>query len=287
MDYDSLLQIALEKIMQSPLGVQIQTALDYYQKMQETIYNLVASDDEDSLMKLRIGTVLTLAVVNKLAEGKKIDKFTKQDWIDVANTVCDDAINIDEKDYSRLVFITYADYIDTSIKKVESFASAEQIDRIGALSSEIRIKAEQLDAGEIDEVDFIDDCLWISFEAMMKLLSVFSTKFIGGEYAYFIEAVVSLSISYGRLTLLNKENELLEQYLAYQNEIDEKLQAEYDAFMKEVEARARQFNELIEVAFTTDFRQRLKGSVDVALFVGVDEKDILKNTKEIDDFFMM
>lgn len=71
MDYDSLLQIALEKIMQSPLGVQIQTALDYYQKMQETIYNLVASDDEDSLMKLRIGTVLTLAVVNKLAEGKR------------------------------------------------------------------------------------------------------------------------------------------------------------------------------------------------------------------------
>lgn len=287
MDYDSLLQIALEKIMQSPLGVQIQTALDYYQKMQETIYNLVSSDDEDSLMKLRIGTVLTLAVVNKLADGKKIKEFSKEDWFEIANKVCDDAINVDERDYSRMVFMTYADYIEVSIKKVESFASEEQIARINALSDEIRMKAVLLDNEEIDEVEFIEDCLWISFEAMMKLLSVYSTKYIGGEFAYFLEAVVSLSISYGRLTLLNKENELLEQYLAYQNELDERLKAEYDAFMKEVEARARQFNELIEAAFTTDFRQRLKGSVDVALFVGVDEKDILKNTKEIDDFFMV
>ena len=287
MNYDDLLQTAIDKIMDSSLGDQIREALNYYQKMQETLYNLMASDDEDSLMKIRIGTVLTFAVVNKLAERKNIKEFSKEDWLEIVSVICDNAINVDERQYSRMVFISYADYIEISIKKVEKFASSDQISRIQSLADEIRLKAEKLDSDEISEVEFIDDCLWIAFEAMMKLLAVYSTKYIEGEFAFFLEAVATLSISYGRLTLLNKENQILEGYLVEQNELDEQLKAEYEAYIKEVESRAKQFKDLIDSAFTSDFKQRLRGSVETALFIGVDEKELLKNTDEIDEFFLM
>jgi hypothetical protein len=162
----------------------------------------------------------------------------------------------------------------------------ESVSRIKELSASIRFNTEQLQCGELSEVDYIEGCMWISLEAMIKLLACSMVPKMGPEFAYLTQAVAQLAFEYGRLVLFTREQKLLESYIENQYILDEKLQTEYEDYLEEVNRYSEKFRGLIEKAFTPDIRESLMQSAELAKASGVKEEELLTSIEDVDDFFL-
>ena len=196
--------------------------------------------------------------------------------------------------YSVFIFTLYADYIDASadwlIGRAADEAAAKAMDKASAcikeLSASIRFNTEQLQCGELSEVDYIEGCMWISLEAMIKLLAYLLMPMIGPEFTYLTQAVAQLAFEYGRLVLLTREQKLLESYIENQRVLDEKLQAEYEEYLAELSEYSERFQGLIDAAFTPDIQNSLMRSAELARAAGVKEEELLTSIEDVDDFFL-
>ena len=121
---------------------------------------------------------------------------------------------------------------------------------------------------------------------MIKLLACSLTPKIGPEFAYLTQAVAQLAFEYGRLVLLTREQKLLELYIKNQCILDEKLQTEYEEYLKEVKRYSERFRGLIEKAFTPGIRDSLMQSAELAKASGVKEEELLTSIEDVDDFFL-
>lgn len=283
---NNIQEMAIELLMDSPIGEQLEKAVQIATKVQENLYALVTKEDSDELLRQKIGTVLVFAVIEKAKLGKKPKELSSEDWKEIAQAVSDLAIVGDGQKYSEFVFLKYAEYIQASAIAYGSFFSEVTKQMVLDLSKEIVDKTKQLEAGEIDEVSYIDDCLWISMDAMIKMLTAMAGSTMGEAYSDLARAMGMIAFEYGRYTLYKKEQNLLAEYLAKQQEVDKELEEKYEEYKIQLEKQKEQFEILMKEAFSTDFRTKLKGSVEIAQSVGVDEKEILHNLEEIDDFFM-
>ena len=138
----------------------------------------------------------------------------------------------------------------------------------------------------ISESAYVDECLWLSLEAMVKLLSSSLTMLIGAEYSQLAQAVSQLAFEYGRYVLYAKEQAILTAYIENQYVLDEQLRQQYDAFRAELSAQAERFNQLIDQAFSSNIRESLMQSAELARAAGVREEEILTSVEDIDAFFM-
>ena len=279
--------LSIEYLMSTPIGDGLEKAMALYEQMQERLYAAVSTSDSAALIKLKAGTVLTLAVLKKLAEGKDPRKLTKEDWEDIARQAAEYAGQTEGENYSLFVFGLYADYIHWSAQLLKGSAPETRIEEIEKLSEELRLKAALLREGKITETAFIEDSLWICLEAMVKLLSS-SLHFVKGtsDAAELAHAAGTFAFEYGRLRLWQKEQALLTEYLDHQKELDQELEAKFDAFRADLEADSAKFDELISRAFEPGFRDMLKDSVALAKAAGVKEEEILDTVEKVDSFFM-
>lgn len=191
----------------------------------------------------------------------------------------------DGRQYSVFVFKMYADYIDTSAGWLKEKASDESVEAIKELAESIRYNTEQLEADALSEPDYIEGCMWISLEAMIKLLASSLTPKIGPEFAYLTQAVAQLSFEYGRLVLLTREQKLLKSYIENQHELDDKLKADYEDYLEDLNKYSEKFRGLIEKAFTPGIHDSLIESANLAKAAGVKE-GLLTSIEEVDDFFL-
>lgn len=281
--------ITVDYIKNHPITLQIESGIKTYEKVQETLMNLAQAEDEADLMKLRIGTALTWEVLNLVAMGKNPKEFSKDDWMQIAEKAADNSINVDGQGFSKRVFITYADYIDVSAKVIEKTSGKaipkEKVAEIKSLAKKIRSKSDSLDKGSISEADYIEECLWLSLEAMIKLLSATIGKYACPEIKKLIDGVSQYAFEYGRLALYQQEQALLDEILVYQGQLDEELKAKYDSYILELKEKSDSFMILINNAFDSDFSAQLKGSVALAKAAGVNKEEILDSIDKIDDFF--
>ena len=139
---------------------------------------------------------------------------------------------------------------------------------------------------EITEAEFVEACLWLSLEAMVKLLSLSLTVVIGKEYAELAQAVSQLAFEYGRYVLYAKEQAILDSYIQNQYALDKQLEEEYAAYLKEVQEQAEQFSKLIEEAFSPDIHEALMSSAALARSAGVKEEELLVTLEDVDLFFL-
>ncbi len=278
-------QISIDELLSSTWRDQFFHALDVIHRVQESLYRM-ACEDGEGLQQIKFGTILTFATVNKLANGKKLKEFTTEDWEQIAEQVVDKAILLDDQLYSKLVFITYADYIDASAATIEHRVSQGNIDKIRLLSAEIRTKSKALEDGDIEETEYIDDCLWICLEAMLKLMAAYMECITGPELGQFLQAISMYSFEYGRLMLYSKEQEILSGYIENQRKLDEALEKKYRQYIDELEQHSKEFNRLIRCAFDTDFHEKLLASVALAKATGIDDSELLHTVQDVDDFFV-
>lgn len=278
--------IAIKTLKDNPAIISLKDDVDTVYKYQKALYVYASNPDEAGLNTLRAGSSLAFAIIGKMISGKDPKDFTKDDWKDILEITADHGVLIDPQKYTEDVFELFAVYIDVSVDINEKYVNGDSAKEIKGIAEEIRALTKRLEDGEIREADYVDRCLWSSFEAMIKLLAVYSTKGVGEEYVLFIRAVADFSVQYGRLALYRKELNLLNGYIEGQEQLDEELDAKYNAYLKELKAESSLFDDLIANAFNEDFDQRLRNSVDLAKKTGVSEDKVLDSQEKIDAFFM-
>ena len=255
-------------------------------KAQETVLAYMNDDSPEQLKRIRIGTIATFAILGKIASGKNIKEFDKQDWIDIASKISDLAILPDGQQYSVEVFEAYADYVDISVKLLDKNGiSKEKCEAISRIAKEVRKLSKDVSKGIISEVDYTEKCLWLLLEAMIKLITSYSAILLGEDLAQFNQSVAMLAFEYGRYSLYKHESEILNQYIEYQATVDAELETKLDKYRDEIQERSKVFDELLANAFSLDIYERLKASAEIARNVGVDETEILDSVEKIDDFF--
>ncbi len=283
---DIIKEIAIEELLTSSAGEKIQQAMKTIATVQKNLCALAASEDSAKLNLLKMGTVFQIFLVDTLAAGKKAKEIKAEDWTDIASNVSKYAVLEEGQCYSEFIFSLYADYIDLSAKGISKIVSKGSLASIKSISSEIRSKSALLQKGRIAEVDYVDDCLWLSLEAMIKLLSSSLSSLIGKEYSQLAQAVSQLAFEYGRYRLYEKEQAILSAYLENQHELDKQLQEQYEEYCNEVHNQSEQFRHLIEDAFTPGLHERLIQSAALARAAGVREEEVLNSLEEVDAFFL-
>ena len=282
--------LTLDFLENTPAGSMLQSAISTYSKVQTLLLRLSSAEDEGSLTALKIGTVLTEAFLEKFLQGKAPQDLTRADLAVIADRVTDFAVLMDGRDYSIFVFEQYARYIEFSAKLLAARSDARSTDQIGsilAVSQEIRNNSRKLHDGEISEPEYIEDCLWLSLEAILKCFSAYvSCTTATPEFGMLAQSISMLAFEYGRLMACKKEQAVLDASLKSQQQLDEDLSEEFEAFKNRLEAEEAQFTELIANAFAPDFRDLLRSSAALASAAGVKEEDVLRTANDIDRFFM-
>ena len=286
MDESIIKAYSLELLKNTKAADELKRAFDIVEKVQTSLAAAMDKSDEEQLTKIKIGTILSFSVLKKIISGTAPKDFSKKDWHDIASEVNEYAICVDDKEYTVFVFDLYANYIDSSLVTIQNRISGKSADMISALSAELRDKSLQFKSEEITETAYIENRLWICLDAMIKLLSAILGSKFGTEAEVLTVAVSTFAFEFGRFTLLKQEQELLGCYLERQHQLDDELQAEYDEYIAELNARATKFENLVHDAFSGDIGSRLKNSADLALEAGVCEDDVLKSVDDIDDFFL-
>lgn len=121
-----------------------------------------------------------VVMIDTLAAGKQPRDLTEDDWKDIADKVYRYAVVEDGQRYSEFVFGLYANYIDISADTLHGMISDSNYNSIKALADTIRNNAESLKQEEITETEYVEACLWLSLEAMVKLLSLSRQRPISG-----------------------------------------------------------------------------------------------------------
>ncbi len=278
-------EIAIDELRNSPVGEKISKAMETLAAVQRNLCALAENEDSAQLNLLKIGTVFQIFLIDTLASGADPKNIKPEEWGSIASKVSQYAVFEEGQSYSEFVFTLYADYIDLSVKGLFKI-SEETRETIKGISADIRSKTELFREEAISESAYVDECLWLSLEAMVKLLSSSLTTLIGEEYSHLAQAVSQLAFEYGRYVLYSKEQAILTAYIENQNVLDEQLQQQYDAFRAELSEQAERFNQLIDQAFSSNIRESLMQSAELARAAGVREEEILTSIEDIDTFFM-
>ena len=279
----------LDKLLSVDASEKLHNTLNTLSSIQQGIYNL-ADDDESGQMKLlRIGTVFQLFLIDTLASGKKPGDLTAEDWKAIAAKVGRYAVLEDGQSYSKFVFTLYADYISLSVEKYRGEPiglSEKQASAILEIADAIHQNSKELENGRIKETAYIENCLWLSLEGMIKLLASWITMPFAAEYANLIQSAAQLAFEYGRYVLYSKEQALLARYIANQHLLDEQLAKDYEEYLAQVQVQAEHFQELIDGAFSTNLHEALLQSAALAREAGVPEEELLTSVDDIDAFFL-
>lgn len=281
-----LMDLGIAYFEKTPTGEKINEYITSFEKYQMALCTLNGNVDGEKNQAIRIGTTLTFGIANKLATVKKVRDFSEKDWKEISDTVIDIGILMDGALYSRFVFEKYADYIDLSVDLNGNFVDEKSAKAIRGLSNELRVLGVEFTKGCISEPDYVDRCLWICFEAIIKLLSLFVSATLPDEYKILVRGISEYSVQFARYMMYEKERALLDEYLEKQHELDAELEQKYRDFIEELELESNRISELIEDAFNPDFRNKLHGSAKLAEAFGVDESELLETVNDVDDFFM-
>lgn len=278
--------ITIDYFLKTPIGENFKLAVGVYDDLQKTLTHMTGDPDEESLTKDKIFTTLTLALLRKLTkEGKTPKDLSKEDWAEIAHTVSFYTNDMGGQEYSIFVFLLYADYFDLSAKKYEDVLTKEKSEAISALSAEIRSKTSLLKDGKISEVSYIEDCLWICMEAMIKLLAC-TFPYHSEEMQRFVESTSQFAFEYGRYLLYRKEQELITEYLEKQQVLDEDLQKKFNDYLIVLQDQTETFHSLIKDAFDPKIRESLRTSADLARKLGVSEAEIIDSEEKRDAYFL-
>ncbi len=293
---DLIQELAINELVDTKPGQKLKQALGVFEFVQKNLLAFANSDDSAKLKLLQIGSTFQLFLIDTLASRgtREISDLTNEDWKDIADNVSRYAILESEKSYSEFVFDLYADYIKISADSLAAMVKAvpektlkkESLDAIYGVSTSIREKQKQLHSRKITEVRYIEECLWLSLEGMVKLLSAYTAMALPEDKGMLVQAVSQLGFEYARYVLYAKEQAILEEYIQNQYILDAQLQARYEAYLADLQANAERFESLIGKAFSPDIHEALVGSAELARSYGVKEEEILSSMEDIDSFFL-
>ena len=286
MDY--LKRIGIDELISSPIRENLEQIMEKFHAVQEKMYKTAVDGGHKGLEALMCGSVIQVFLIDAMAAGKSARDFTDEDWSGIAQKLTQYVTLEDGQRNSDFIFTVYANFIDVSAEnlRVRSVIGDERCEEIKQLATSIIYNGNQLRGGVITETEYIEGCLWLSLEAMIKLTAAYLTPLIGSEFSYLAQAAGQLAFEYGRYVLFSKEQAILAEYLAKQQILDDELRRKFDDYMREVDENARRFQGLIDKAFSPDLHNALLQSAELAREAGAKEEDLLVSIEDVDAFFM-
>ena len=228
MDAIDIKNITIDFLGDTPVGKELENAFEIYEKAQQAALVLSNIGEPEDLTLTKIGTVLSLNLFGILIERKSPKNLTQEDWEKIAREVTDKAVLTEDRDYSVYIFDLYSDYIDVSVKALSVKASSEKlqekIEALHELSDQLRKNKEELLNNNLTETAYIESCMWISLDAMIKCMALYISCFTSENIGELIQAASTFAFEYGRYKLLSKEQALLNEYLEDQYELDDQLE---------------------------------------------------------------
>ncbi|MCH4014303.1 MAG: hypothetical protein LKE64_08250 [Solobacterium sp.] len=255
--------------------------------MRSIIENIIrSSSSQDNQQTLHAGNVLLLEILKKMCNGQAPSSFTSEEWKNIAQSVSKHALENNGENYSVYIFTLYARSIEAAADLMKGRIPPEKEKDIRSLSAEIKKKTDRFQKGKLSEPVYVEDCLWICLEAMMKQnlawAGMTSNKKELGELR---ESIAMFAYGYARLSLYSREKELMDAYAAQRSIVNKNLRQDFEAFCQQLKEREETFTHLSENAFSDDFRTKLRASAQLAADAGVKEENILHSIAETDDFF--
>ena len=283
-------QMFFDGLLSASAGRKLGQIMNTIAALQEKLYALSENEDGRALELMKAATVFQIFYIDTLASGKKADQLTYADWRNIAMQVSRCAVLEEEQTYSEFVFSLYADYIDLSAEAISVKGGEDRAGRIRVLADELRQRTNLFHMEQLGESQYVEDCLWLSLEAMFKLLSVSVEsalgKRAGSDYAQLVQGISDLAFEYGRYVLYAREQEMLADFLENQRALDEQLEKQFEAYLADVRVQADHFQQLVENAFSQDVQDMLHHSVELAREAGVKEGDVLRTVEDVDVFFL-
>ena len=223
------------------------------------------------------GTAFVLAVVRKRRAGTRLADFTSDDWVEIAG---DSGRGFLTGGVRGLSIYSLTNFTATSA----AVASATVTAAFGVAE-----QAHRLRKGEIVEAEFLENAELVCLEAAVGALSSFVGQalipvpvlgaVIGNTVGMVLHSAVSSALS-------QREAALIEGYLRDQRELDERLAAEHQELIDELDASMAAYLSVLERAFSPDVEAALLGSVDLARSVGVETELILDSEEKVRSYFL-
>ncbi|WP_232330629.1 hypothetical protein [Nocardia fusca] len=223
------------------------------------------------------GTAFVLAVVAKRREGKRLNEFSRHEWIDLAGET---GSGFGKGGVRGLSIYALTNFTATSAAVASSIVTT---------SFGIAEQANKLRRGEIDELEFIENSEIIALEAAVRALSSFVGQatipipILGAVIGTTVGTVMYKAVA---SSLTKREAALIERYLDEQRTLDEQLAAEYQATLEKLDQSMSDYLGLLERAFSPDVQVALVGSVELAVELGVASDEILDSDEKVDAYFL-
>lgn len=278
--------LVIDELMNIRVGSKLKEAIHIIENIQNHLIAINDKKDEKGELTIKIGTIITFAILSKFINGTSPSKLNKQDWKDIAQDVSKYAIVGEDEDYTILIFNLYENYIRYSANQISTFVSEDITNNIMGLADQLQLNTERLKSNEISEVTYIEANLWICLEAMVKLIASFPTQYIGKEFGDLSLALGNYAFEYGRFVLFNKEQALINEFLQEQSQMNDSLKEKYELFIIELQQESEKFISLINNAFNGNFKNRFNATIQLSLEAGVNEKEVLQSIDDIDSFFL-
>ena len=259
-------------------------ALSVVEKYLPAAENALDQDKED--LSIRAATIFLIGLWSKLKQGGTVAELTKDDWNSALRNAAEEAVLMDPQKYSLLVFDYYRKSIAFVIDPMREIASEAVINRLEEIVSLMETYAEDLETGNMREISFIEENLWLSLEAIFLVLTDRMSHSLLPEKRWELaEAMSAMVFQKFRYSHYEEELAVINDCIDYQSGLDQSLTEQVNAYIDALKDELDEFDNLVEKAFnTTDFQTAFRGSVQLAKTLGAE--DILNTQQDIDDYFM-
>lgn len=237
------------------------------------------------------GTTLVIEIAKYLKEGKKIKDITEEEWKEILKKSGISTVKGGVRggsiymltnlttffmDFDKVSAVTTTPAAVASALVTAGFGVAEQV--------------HMFRKGELTKLELIENseilCLDASVSAIASLIgqTVIPIPVLGAIIGNTVGTVI---YQIGKDSFDEKENELFKNYIAEQTKLDEVLEKQYGEIIRSLNEGMANYYELLEEAFSPAPEIALIGSVKLAESLNVPTEEILRNTEEIDSYFLM
>lgn len=259
-------------------------ALNLIEKYLPAAENMLDQDKTD--LGIKTATIFLISLWSRIKQGSSISEFTKEDWNTVIGNAAEKAVAIDPREYSSMVFDLYRRSISYAIDPMRENAAATVINRLEEIVSLMKEYAEKLEMGDMPEVKFIEENLWLSLEALFLVMTDrMSHTLLPEKRRELAEAVSALIFQKLRYSHYEEELAVIDEIMEHQAELDQRLTKQVNAYINTLKEELDVFDVLVERAFSTkDFQDAFRGSIDLAESLGAE--DILLTENDVDNYFL-
>lgn len=244
-------------------------------------------DHDKADLSIKTATLFLINLWSKVRQGESLSELNTDDWNEILRRSAETAVMINPQEYSMMVFDMYRRSIALAIEPMRGTASESVIERLEEIVSLMKGYDESLKTGDITEISFIEENLWLSLEAVFLVMSDrMSHKLLPEERKELAEAISALVFQRFRYKHYDKELAVIDECLKYQDRLDQKLAERVNDYIDSLKEELDEFDALVEKAFNAaDFQAAFRGSVSLAESLGAE--GILRTQTDLDDYFIV